>query len=47
MLNLMINVRKGDHSEDPVVDGRIILKYIFKNWYGGIDWIFLVQDRCR
>jgi hypothetical protein len=46
MLNLVIQVRKGDHSEDPGVDGRI-LKWIFKNWYGGMDWIILAQDRYR
>jgi hypothetical protein len=34
--------------EDPGVDGRIILKWIFErlNW-GRIDWIDLVQDRDR
>jgi hypothetical protein len=26
------------------VDGRIILKCIFKKW-GGMDWIDLAQDR--
>jgi hypothetical protein len=43
----VIHVREGDHSEDPSVDRRIILKYTFKNWYGGIDWIVLAQDRYR
>jgi hypothetical protein len=33
--------------EDPSVDGRIILKWIFERWDGGIDWINLAQDRDR
>ena len=33
--------------EDQVVDGRIILKCIFKKWDGGMDWIYLAQDRAR
>jgi hypothetical protein len=33
---------------DPGVDGRIILKWIFRKWdVGGIYWIELVQDRDR
>jgi hypothetical protein len=32
---------------DPDVDVRIILKRIFKTWYGGMDWIELAQDRDR
>jgi hypothetical protein len=32
---------------DPGVDGRIILKWIFKKWDGGMDWIELAQDRDR
>jgi hypothetical protein len=26
--------------EDLDVDGKIILKWIFKKWYGGMDWIW-------
>jgi hypothetical protein len=36
--------------EDPGVDGRIILKWIFKKWDvggGGMDWIDMAQDRYR
>jgi hypothetical protein len=36
-----------DHSEDLVVDGKIILKRIFKNWDRGMDWIALPQDRNK
>ena len=36
-----------DHLEDPGVDGRIIMKWIFRMWDGGMDWIDLAQDRDR
>jgi hypothetical protein len=32
---------------DPGVDGRIILKWVFKKWDGDMDWIELTQDRYR
>jgi hypothetical protein len=31
------------HLEDTGVDGRIILKLIFKKWDGDMDWIHLTQ----
>jgi hypothetical protein len=33
--------------EDPGVDGRIILKWIFERLDGGMDWINLAQYRDR
>jgi hypothetical protein len=36
-----------DHLEDPGVDGRIILRWIFRKWDGGTDWIDMAQDRDR
>jgi len=33
-------------SSCRLVDGRIILKWIFRKWdVGGVDWIELAQDR--
>ena len=29
------------------VDERIILTLIFERWDGGMDWIYLAQDRDR
>jgi hypothetical protein len=36
-----------DHLGDQDVDGRVVVKYIFKKWAGGMDWIDLAQDRDR
>jgi len=38
----------NNHLEDPGVDGRIILRWIFGKWdVGGMDWIDLAQDKDR
>jgi hypothetical protein len=42
-----IYLRKGDHLEVPGVDGRIILKWIFKKWDAAMDWIYMAQNRVR
>jgi len=31
--------------EDSGVDGRITIKWIFREWYGSMDWIDLAQNR--
>ena len=36
-----------NHLEDPGLDGRIILKWIFDKWDGDVDLIDLSQDRVR
>jgi hypothetical protein len=41
------DLRDGVYLEDPGVDGRIILKRIFKKWDRGMDWIDMAQDRDR
>ena len=41
-------MRERDHFGDPNVDGRIILKWIFRKLDVGCrEWIKLVQDRDR
>jgi hypothetical protein len=35
--------------EDPGIDGRIILRWVFRKWNGRgcTDWIDMAQDRDR
>ena len=39
------NLGEREHSEDLCIDGKMILKWFFKKWFGIIDWIDLTHDR--
>ena len=40
------NLKKRDHLGEAGVDGRIILKWIFRKWNVGVmDWIERAQNR--
>jgi hypothetical protein len=41
------NLRERDHLRDAGVDGRIILRQIFRKCNGVMDWIDLAPDRER
>jgi len=40
-------LRERVHLENPGVDEKVILIWIFRKWDGGMDWIDLAQNRDR
>jgi len=44
------NLRERDHMEDPGVDGRIILRWMFRKWAGvawtGLIWLRMGSCEC-
>jgi hypothetical protein len=41
------NLRAKDHLEDSGVGGRIILRWIMREWDGSLEWIDLSHDRYK
>jgi hypothetical protein len=41
------NLSEREHLEDQGVDGKTILRWIFREWDGVVDHIDLVQDTDR
>ena len=41
------NLSKRVYLVDSGVDGRIIIKWIFRKWDGDMDWIDLAWDRDK
>ena len=41
------NGRARDNLENLRVDGRIMMKRIFRKWNGFIDWIYVAKYRDR
>jgi len=38
---------RRDNSEEPGIDGRIMLRWSFRKWDGSTYWINLARDRDR
>jgi hypothetical protein len=44
-IDLVWKPESRDHWQGPGLDGKIILKWIFRRWDGGMDWLDLAQNR--
>ena len=45
---LVGKLEEKNHLEDPGIDGRIIIRWIFSKWRcESMDWIDLAEDRDR
>jgi hypothetical protein len=44
---LVENPKEKDHSKDQGVDGRTGSRWIIGRLAGGVEWIFLAEDRDR
>jgi hypothetical protein len=45
---VLVRKREGKKTlEDPGVDGRTILRWIFRKWVGGMEWIDLDHGTDR
>jgi hypothetical protein len=44
------NLRERDHLEDPSIDGRLMLRWIFRKWKGGAwtgsCWLTIGTGEC-
>jgi hypothetical protein len=41
------NLTEKEYLGDPGVDGRIIFRWIFRKWDGGMDCIDMAQNKDR
>jgi len=39
------NPMERGHLENPGIDGGVIFRWMFRNWDGDVDWIYLAQDK--